>query len=106
MWRASDARDRRAGRRGDRRSMTAPPCPSLAALIDGRRARDPDALLLRGPDDRSVTYDEAWAGGGRFANALGRLGLGPGDRVAVQVEKSASALVLYLGCLRAGLTYL
>ena len=30
----------------------------------------------------------------------------PGDRVAVQTEKSWPALVLYLGCLRAGAVYL
>ena len=43
---------------------------------------------------------------GRFANALVDLGVAPGDRVAVQVDKSAEALLLYLGCLRAGAVYL
>ncbi len=33
----------------------------------------------------------------RFANALVSLGVKPGDRVAVQVEKSIEALMLYLG---------
>ena len=33
-------------------------------------------------------------------------GVKPGDRVAVQVEKSAEAIVLYLACLRAGAVYL
>ncbi len=34
------------------------------------------------------------------------LGVKPGDRVAAQVEKSAEALMLYLGSLRAGAVYL
>lgn len=42
----------------------------------------------------------------RVANALTSLGLSEGARVAVQVEKSPEALLLYLGCLRAGFVYL
>jgi malonyl-CoA/methylmalonyl-CoA synthetase len=42
----------------------------------------------------------------RFANALTSRGVKPGDRVAVQVEKSPEALFLYLACLRAGAVYL
>jgi malonyl-CoA/methylmalonyl-CoA synthetase len=43
---------------------------------------------------------------GRLANLLVSLGLKQGDRVAVQVEKSPEALLLYLACLRAGCAYL
>ncbi len=49
-------------------------------------------------DIRSITA--------RFANALTSRGVMPGDRVAVQVEKSPEALFLYLACLRAGAAYL
>ena len=42
----------------------------------------------------------------RVANALAALGVGPGDRVAVQVEKSVEALMLYLGTIRSGAVYL
>ena len=42
----------------------------------------------------------------RLANALAGLGVKPGDRVAVQADKSPEALFLYLGCLRAGAAYL
>src|SRR5262249_10289300 len=38
----------------------------------------------------------------QLANALRSLGVGPGDRVAVQVEKSPTALLLMLACVRAG----
>ena len=47
--------------------------------------------------------DEASA---MLANLLAALQLEAGARVAVQVEKSVEALMLYLACLRAGLVYL
>ncbi len=52
------------------------------------------------------TYADMFRESARMAAALGRLGLTKGDRVAVQVEKSPEALVLYLACVRAGLIYL
>ena len=69
-------------------------------------APDPSTVLAELPDGSSTTYAEAFALAARFANALGDLGVEPGDRVAVQVEKSWPRLVLYLGCLRAGAVYL
>lgn len=42
----------------------------------------------------------------RIANLLDSLGLPPASRVAVQVEKSVEALLLYLGVLRAGHVFL
>ena len=42
----------------------------------------------------------------RFANRLVRLGVRPGDRVAVQADKSVEGLMLYLATLRAGAVYL
>jgi len=41
-----------------------------------------------------------------FAAALGALGLKPGDRLAVQVEKSPQALALYLAALASGVVFL
>ena len=43
---------------------------------------------------------------GRYAAFIQSLGVLPGDRVAVQVEKSVEAVMLYLACLRAGAVYL
>ena len=40
------------------------------------------------------------------ANLLDSLALPAGSRIAVQVEKSVEALILYLATLRAGLVYL
>ncbi|MEO8133646.1 MAG: AMP-binding protein, partial [Betaproteobacteria bacterium] len=42
----------------------------------------------------------------QIAHALVSAGCRSGDRVAVQVEKSPTAVCLYLACLRAGLVYL
>ncbi len=58
------------------------------------------------PDGRTHSYADLEAATGRFARLLMDLGVVPGDRVAVQVEKSVEALFLYLACLRAGAIYL
>ncbi|MEJ2346896.1 MAG: malonyl-CoA synthase [Gammaproteobacteria bacterium] len=71
----------------------------------------------RFPADRSRSFIETEQGdiyryadleqaSARVARFLSELGIGKGERVAVQVEKSPQALFLYLGCLRAGLIYL
>ncbi len=54
----------------------------------------------------TYTYDDLILLSGQMANALQDRGVNVGDRVAVQVEKSVPALVLYLACLRAGAVYL
>jgi malonyl-CoA/methylmalonyl-CoA synthetase len=69
-------------------------------------APDPSKVLAELDDGRTVTYAEAFGLAGRFANVLSARGVQPGDRVAVQTDKSWPALVLYLGCLRAGAVYL
>ena len=69
-------------------------------------AADPEKPFLRFLDDPPLCYREAFARAGRFAHVLAAHGVKPGDRVAVQVEKSAAALILYLACLRAGAVYL
>lgn len=76
-------------------------------LFDAIRAAAPgDAPFLHVNGSRTWTYDDALALSGRMASALETLGVRPGDRVAVQVEKSAEALILYLACVRSGAIYL
>ncbi|MCA3649163.1 MAG: malonyl-CoA synthase [Methylobacterium sp.] len=58
------------------------------------------------PDGRTFSYADVLAVSARFANAITGLGVGKGDRVAVQVEKSIEALMLYLACVRAGAIFL
>jgi malonyl-CoA/methylmalonyl-CoA synthetase len=69
-------------------------------------AQDPQKPLLTVPGAKAISYGEAFASAAQFAQVLTQHGLVPGDRVAVQVEKSPAALILYLACLRAGLVYL
>ena len=57
-------------------------------------------------DQRTYSYADVDAVSARFANALCDSGLRPGDRVAVQVEKSIEALMLYLATVRAGGVFL
>ena len=55
---------------------------------------------------QSCSYADLDHESARCAAALQGFGMQRGDRVAVQVEKSAQSLFLYLACLRAGLVYL
>ncbi len=67
---------------------------------------DLDRVFLERPDGSTLSYGDLLDLSGRVAHVLQDLGVRPGDRVAAQVEKSAEALMLYLGCLRAGAVYL
>jgi malonyl-CoA/methylmalonyl-CoA synthetase len=58
------------------------------------------------PDGRTLSYADALNASAQVANLLVARGVAPGDRVAVQVEKTPAAVMLYLGCLRAGAVYL
>ena len=55
---------------------------------------------------RCYRYGDLEQASARYARFLSGLGLEPGDRVAVQTEKTPQALFFYLGCLRANLIYL
>ncbi|MBW8708168.1 MAG: malonyl-CoA synthase [Alphaproteobacteria bacterium] len=63
-------------------------------------------VFLAPPGRAPVTFAQAFDQAGRFAHVLTAHGAKKGDRVAVQVEKSAENIFLYLACLRAGLVYL
>jgi malonyl-CoA/methylmalonyl-CoA synthetase len=54
----------------------------------------------------SVTYAEADAWVGQLASELGARGVGHGDRVALQAEKSLAGVVLYLACITSGIVLL
>ena len=66
----------------------------------------PTAPFAREPGARTVTYGDVVALSARFAHALAAAGVKPGDRVAVQVEKSLEALMVYLACVRSGAIFL
>jgi malonyl-CoA/methylmalonyl-CoA synthetase len=79
---------------------------NLYSLFESRFPADRSRPLLLLEDGNEVSYAQAEDGASRYARLLAGLGLAPGDRLAVQVEKSPEALLLYLGCLKAGLAYL
>ena len=57
-------------------------------------------------DGQVITHDDFLSTGAQIAHVTVAIGLKPGDRVAVQVEKSAEALALYAACAQAGLVFL
>jgi malonyl-CoA/methylmalonyl-CoA synthetase len=65
----------------------------------------PSALAIE-TAARRYAYADLDVETARLANALVALGVRPGDRVAVQVEKSAANLLLYLATIRVGAVYL
>jgi malonyl-CoA/methylmalonyl-CoA synthetase len=77
-------------------------------LFQDMRSRMPEAsrTFAELPDGRKCAYGDVLDRSARFANALASLGVKPGDRVAVQVEKSVEAILLYIACVRAGAVFL
>ena len=61
-----------------------------------------EAPFLHAPGGLAWTYADLRREAARMAAALAAKGLQPGDRVAAQIEKSPTGLVLYLGTLMAG----
>lgn len=76
----------------------------FSRLFDG--LDDPKRLAIETQDGAHISYGDLIARAGQMANALVARGVKPGDRVAVQVEKSVANIVLYLGTVRAGAVYL
>jgi malonyl-CoA/methylmalonyl-CoA synthetase len=83
-------------------SAPAPLPGTLPALFAAGRPEDPDTVFLEIPGGDDLTYGETWERAGRLANGLRAAGVGPGDRVALQIEKSPEAILTYLACVRAG----
>ena len=61
---------------------------------------------LRRTDGKSLAYGDLERESARLANLLRAEGVSSDDRVAVQVDKSAENVFLYLACLRTGAVYL
>ncbi len=79
---------------------------NLYTLLQAHFPKDASKPCLILPDRRVWSYRDIERASGRIANLIEALGLVPGDRIAVQVEKTPEALVLYLACLRAGMVFL
>ncbi len=74
--------------------------PDLSDWIESAAHHHPERLFLKTPAGRELSYAALRDQSGHFAAALMRLGVAPGDRVAVQVDKSVEAVLLYIACLR------
>ena len=74
---------------------------TLAKLFAPRRPA-PTTVFMDVPDGQTVTFGDADRESARLAHALNELGVRPGDRVAVQCEKSPAMILLYVACVRAG----
>ncbi|MGN6250792.1 MAG: long-chain-fatty-acid--CoA ligase [Marmoricola sp.] len=75
---------------------------NLATMLRESARTSPDKPLVH-IGDRSLTYAEIDHLSGRFAATLGELGLGRGDKVAVQLPNLPQFLIGYFGILKAGL---
>ena len=77
-------------------------------LFDAFRDRisAPERALMETDDGRLIRYGDMLVQSAQLAHALVHFGVEPGDRVAVQVEKSPECIFLYLACLRVGAVFL
>ncbi|MBI1381783.1 MAG: LLM class flavin-dependent oxidoreductase [Planctomycetaceae bacterium] len=82
------------------------PGPSTVhAAIAAAAARHPERIALRF-EDESLSYGDLLRRAGQLARHLVELGVGPGDRVGVCVERSLDLPVAVLGVLMSGGAYL
>jgi malonyl-CoA/methylmalonyl-CoA synthetase len=78
--------------------------PLADALITPLEHRQTPVLIHA--DGREITGVDLFCLCGQIANVLVKAGVAPGDRVAMQAEKTVEALALYLACLRVGALFL
>jgi malonyl-CoA/methylmalonyl-CoA synthetase len=77
----------------------------LYDTLFGRHAGKPTPFLHL-PGDKILTHDAFLRQTARFAHQLTALGLKPGDRLALQVEKSPEALAIYAAAAQTGVVFL
>lgn len=80
--------------------------PDMFSLFRATCDAAPDAPFLIGEDGAVLTYAAARARSAQLAHAFRNAGVQPGDRIAIQVEKSQTALLTWLAALQAGAVYL
>ena len=92
---------------GNRAVLTAPaPAPvSVPELFAAQVARTPAAVAIS-CGERSWTYREVEEAANRLAHLLVAQGVGPGQCVALLLERSVEAIVAMLAVLKAGAAYL
>ncbi|MGO1117341.1 malonate--CoA ligase [Rhodovibrionaceae bacterium A322] len=79
---------------------------NLYALLQSRFPADRSQPVIEQADGTQFSYGHLEEMAGRYAALLKDLGVKPGDRIAIQTDKSPNALFFYLGCEQAGAVYL
>ncbi|MGH9208099.1 MAG: AMP-binding protein, partial [Acidimicrobiales bacterium] len=92
---------------GNRAVLTQPATTpvSIPVLWAAQVARAPETVAIS-CGARSWTYREVEEAANRLAHRLAGQGVGPGERVALLLERSAEAIVAILAVLKAGAAYL
>jgi amino acid adenylation domain-containing protein len=92
---------------GNRAVLTQPATTpvSIPVLFDAQVARAPEAVAIS-CGERSWTYRELEEAANRLAHLLAGQGVGPGERVALLLSRSAEAIVAILAVLKTGAAYL
>ena len=85
-------------------SAPAPPGVSIPALFAAQVTRAPEAVAIS-YGEHSWTYREVDEAANRLAHLLAAHGVGPGQRVALLLPRSAEAIVAMLGVLKTGAAY-
>ena len=78
----------------------------LHDLIAASAGKARDKVCIDADDGRAFPYADLLGASARLAGALRHLGVGVGDRVLAQADKSPEMIFLYLACLRAGALFL
>ncbi|WP_195818935.1 malonate--CoA ligase [Roseobacter sp. MH60115] len=78
--------------------------PLFDQLFGIHAGKETPFLILKGGE--VVTHAAFLSMAARFANAFRELGLQPGDRLALQAEKSPQALAVYAAAVQSGLVFL
>jgi amino acid adenylation domain-containing protein/non-ribosomal peptide synthase protein (TIGR01720 family) len=91
---------------GNRAVLTQPATPSasIPAVFAAQVARAPETTAIT-CGERSWTYREVEETANRFAHLLAGQGVGPGQRVALLLPRSAEAIMAILAVLKTGAAY-
>ena len=103
-----EAEHARLDRWGNRARLTQPAgtaTASIPALFAAQVAHAPEAVAIS-CGERSWTYREVDEASNRLAHMLTGHGVGPGERVALLLPRSAEAIVAILAVLKTGAAYL
>ena len=79
---------------------------TLVTALARQCAERSEAPFLIHPDGQTLAYADIAPATARLANLFRSLGVRPGDRLAIQAEKSVEALFVYLAALRMGAIFL